>query len=145
MKKQTAPNLDDIHYDFSFLKKPKWILGLVSTFLIILLLNFNIKEKLDNLVFTSLTTIPNCSINLDDYHLNILPLPHISFDNLSLGRNCLGMRSSFNSKPIKLENTKAFFRGPSLFPLGARLKLETWNSMSSSGSLCYSMYELYRS
>lgn len=125
MKKQTVPNLDDIHYDFSFLKKPKWILSLIATFSFILVLNFNLKEKIDNLVFSSLTTIPNCSINIDDYHINVLPLPHISFDNLNMGKDCFGVRAGFNSQPIKLENTKAFFRGPSLFPLGVRLKLET--------------------
>lgn len=118
----TSPaELDSINYDLAFLKKPRWILLLFLFLVFSIFLNFSFKKKIDALIFGALSSNSRCPINIDSYAINILPLPHIEIKNMSLPNRCIGGRNGVTSIPL----SKAYFRGPSLFPLGISLKVET--------------------
>lgn len=114
-------NTEQIEYNLSFLKRPKWILIYSSLFIIIVLSNFNLGTKIDKLIYKSLRISSSCKLQMSDYHLNIFPLPHVQVVNLNVPGRCLGPGKS----SIFFKDVRAYFRGPSFSPLGVLFKLET--------------------
>lgn len=116
-----TPDLEQINYDLRFLKKPKWILFLIIMFFLVIVINFPLTKKIDNLVFGALSSNPRCPIMLESYEINIFPLPHLALSNLNIPNRCL----SGGAGSLIIPKLKAYFRGPSLIPLGVSFKIET--------------------
>lgn len=119
--KPNTPDIENINYDLSFLKRPKYILFLIIMFCLVLFINFPISKKIDSLIFGALSANSSCPINMDAYEINIFPLPHLKLENLSVPNRCL----AGGSGSLVIPDLKAYFRGPSLFPLGVSFKIET--------------------
>lgn len=116
-----TPDIEKINYDLRFLRKPKWILFLILMFFLVIITSFPLTKKIDTLVFGALSSNPRCPILLESYEINFFPLPHLALSNMSVPNRCL----SGGPGNLLIPDLKAYFRGPSLFPLGASFKIET--------------------
>ena len=116
-----TPDIDKINYDLRFLRKPKWILFLVCMFIIIIVINFPLTKKLDNMIIGALGSNPRCPVALEEYSVNFFPLPHLKATEVSIPNRCL----SGGTGSLIIPELRAYFRGPSLFPLGVSFKIET--------------------
>lgn len=119
--KSNTPELEKLNYSLSFLKRPKYILLLVIMFFVVIFINFPIAKKIDSLIFGALSSNPSCPINMDAYEINVFPLPHLKINDLSVPNRCL----AGGPGNLVIPELKAYFRGPSLFPLGVSFKIET--------------------
>lgn len=116
-----TPDIENINYDLRFLKRPKWIIFLITMFFVVVAINFPLAKKLDDLIIGSLNSNPRCPIGLDSYHFNIFPLPHLEANEVNIPNRCLSGGPGSTTIP----KVVAWFRGPSLFPLGVSSKIET--------------------
>lgn len=111
----------EVNYDLSFLKSPKWLSIYLGFGLLLILSNLNLEAKLDKLVYSSLKVTRSCQIQIKDYEVNFFPLPHLQLNRVNVPGSCMGHR-----KPsIFLPELSAYFRGPSFSPFGILFKLET--------------------
>jgi hypothetical protein len=119
-KPSSQPNIDEIDYALLFLKKPKVIIALLIIFFGSIISNIPIIKKVDSLIYSALSSNANCPITIEMYEFNIFPLPHFNLKNLQIPGRCLGP-----GKPsLGFPSIKAYIRGPSIFPLGGKLKIE---------------------
>lgn len=116
-----TPDIETINYDLRFLKKPKWIFFLIVMFFLVIIINFPITKKIDAMIFGALSSNPRCPILLESYKINIFPLPHVALSNLNIPNRCI----SGTPGNLIIPELKAYFRGPSLFPIGLSFKIET--------------------
>ena len=116
-----TPDLEKINYDLRFLKKPKWILFLFLMFFFVIITSFPLTKKIDSLIFGALSSNPRCPIILESYEINFFPLPHLALSNLSIPNRCM----NGGTGNLVIPDLRAYFRGPSLFPLGVSFKIET--------------------
>lgn len=118
-KPNSEPNIEEIEYGLLFLKKPKWILLLLLMFSFSIFVNIPIIKSIDSFIYSSLSSNARCPITIAKYEINIFPLPHFNLKNLNIPGRCLGP-----GKPsLSFPSIKAYIRGPSLFPLGGKLKI----------------------
>jgi hypothetical protein len=119
-KQNSEPNIDDIEYGLLFLRKPKWILALLIMLNISIIGNIPTEDKIDDLIYSLLASNSSCPITMSGYEINLFPLPHFNLKGLSVPSKCLGP-----GKPsLRFPSIKAYIRGPSLFPLGGKFKIE---------------------
>ena len=117
----TPTELETLNYDLAFLRKPRWILAIFFIILVSIFMNFSFEKKIDSLIYGALSSNSRCPIGIDSYAVNLFPLPHLEIVNMTIPNRCLGAGLGATSIPL----SKAYFRGPSLFPLGVSFKIET--------------------
>lgn len=115
---EDSPN-PEINYDIYFIKKVRWILALITIFIIIVISNIPLTKTLDSLIYGNLS-FGRCKINLSNYEVNILPLPHLNFQNIKIPGRCINQRQTISLKELKI-----YFRLISLAPFGPHFKIET--------------------
>lgn len=118
---ENESSINEVRYDLSFLKSPKWIIVLIILFVSVIFFNFPLKKKLDNLIYSSLKISSQCHLKMQDYSFNVFPLPHVSIENLTIPGRCLGPKKA----SINIKEMDTYFRGPSFSPLGLSFKVET--------------------
>lgn len=112
--------LDKINYSYKFLLAPKWLIGSGVIFFLIIVLQFPAKDKVDQLIYSSLTNIPGCPIQFSDYRFELFA-PKLVFNNINIQGECFKKPG----EPIKLKELKVYIRGLSFSPLGASFKVVT--------------------
>jgi type II secretion system protein N len=116
-QKTTKPNID---YSLGFLKSPKFIIVAAVIFTLTLLSNLTVKERLNSLIYSSLTGIPGCPIEFSDYRVEFF-FPKIILDKVNIKKSCI--RSL--SENLKIKELSLSFTGLSFSPFGPSFKVRT--------------------
>ncbi len=112
--------LENVDYSYGFLLKPKYLLILLSLFFATILIYTPFGKKIDSLVYSSLTSIPGCPINLGSYHFELFA-PKLVLKNIKIPSRCIGSRG----EDINLKEAVVYIRGLSFTPFGASFKVRT--------------------
>ena len=108
------------YYNLKPFRSIKWLIIFISLFFYSVLSVIPFQDKIDSFIFSSLKSIPGCSIQMSDYQMGFFP-PRIALNDLSIPGRCLKVRQS----SIDLKNVALYFRGFNFSPLAPHFKLET--------------------
>lgn len=114
-------DIDDIDYSYKFLKSLRWIMAIVSIFILIIIGHIPIRETIDSLVRSGLQISSQCQIRFKDYHFELFA-PKLVINNAHVPEGCTQGKIPGG---IKLNEAKVYFRGISFSPFGLSTKMLT--------------------
>lgn len=115
-----SKDLETIDYSFPKIGKSKWIVVIITIFLLGIIVYFPFMYKVKSLVKTQLNKVPGCSVDYQDIQLEFF-LPKVIVKDLVVPQSCFGKFGD----PLKMENVFVNFRGLSFSPFGPHFKIET--------------------
>lgn len=120
MEDNNQDKLDNVDYSMNFFGSKTFIVSATIVFIVAITANTSITSKIDNLIYSTLKSNPNCSVLLDDYEVKLF-LPRVVLKNINIPNRCLqGSNSDLTIKEINI-----YFRGISFSPFGPHFKIET--------------------
>ena len=127
MKEPIPENIltDDL-YSNKIVRKSKIFIWGISLFIIGFIFNFQLKRIVISYVKSGVQNLKGCPITYSSIDVSFL-LPHITLQNISIPGACF-KNPTIN---IDLPELNIYFRGPSLYPFGAKFKIDTTHKDSS--------------
>jgi hypothetical protein len=113
-------NINQVNYELPRLGRFKWIVSILSVFILSIFLYFPISDKVNGMVKGLLASNPSCAISYEDISFSLF-LPKFIIHDLNIPGNCLGR----GRKGIFLSETYLNIRGLSFTPFGPHFLLET--------------------
>ncbi len=116
--------IKDIDYSLRGIFSFKKILILIIVSSLIIVNSIPFKDKVDSIIYGTLTNIPGCKINFSSYEFSYF-LPKIIFKDLNFAKGCFGL-----SRSMSFSKSDIYILGPSLYPFGFafRTQLKYLNS-----------------
>lgn len=120
---ETSPN----NYQNFPLKSFLWSIIILLSLIIGIFAHLSVGSWMESKLNQVLVTIPNCQITYQEFHFSWLPLPEIKLNRPRI----LGKCSPFGNRPLELSILSLQFRGPGIFPLGLKVKINIQFGRSS--------------
>lgn len=100
--------------------KGKFLGGIIAVFFLSFVYNFPLKQNIERIISNQIQAQSACPIDFSDIEVSYF-LPKVDIHNIFFAGPCNGQ----NLAGLKLSRLRLTFLGPSLSPLGVRVKIDT--------------------